>query len=955
MKHKVLLLAILVSCSWIIYTGFSSDNTNDDGPRWNPSPSTRINSGTVIQDYAVLPQQDLTNPVINEPDFYSTPQGVFVVNSPFRVHPITSGHQTEVPITRHPTNPLIMFGSANTSRGGNFSTGWYVTTDGGTSWFGNDTLLSSTGTPIHNFGDPGPVIDRNGRFINSYITLTGQMGASWSTNNGVNWSSTVTFPGSTTSSDKNFSSTDDAPSSAFYGRSYTYYTEFSNSVPANFYRILGTRTADGGVSWSSVAPVSPLPVSGSGYFHQGADTKCGPNGEVYVVWTCANSGVSPFTEDSLGFAKSTNGGVSWTIAKNNAANVNGNRTFNMMNGIRVAGFPRIDVDRTCGTRAGWIYVTVGEKNPGVAGDVSDIVLYKSTNGGTSFSSGVRVNQDAFGNGRKQYMAAVRVDESGGVNVVYYDTRNTPTNDSAEVYLSRSTDGGVTFTDLKVGAKFRHAPTGVPGVNTQYAGDYIGITSALIEGNPVNGNQRIWPYWMSNASGVYNAWTAKVELTPKNPCPGCQDFSSSAFTPDYYALEFTGTQYWTRQTPSAYAAGTGSAKFDFWNAVSGVNQSLTTDFEAVGAGNYLTFDRAYSPWSSGTDSLIIETSTNGGVSFTALSRLWGNNSGSAPLNTVGIIADFSPTTGGQWAPMIFALPAGTNKIKFRAYSGFGNNLYLDNICIKSLPTTVNSNLYSLPEGFYRALPFPQAIPDTTRVYLCRTDFPNVAVDSAVTYMNSIGLLTNANFSKALNGNYYIVFKHRNTIETWSAAGGLAYTRGAALTLDLINNLAGSYLSSVKLIDPAPYYGMYGGDINQDGLIEASDISLVENASFISLSGYVREDVTGDDYIDGSDVSIVENNTGVSIVAPPGAAPSIKPEDTDQRENLKTESDFKKYESGKIHIENEIKTSKQTYENYLRAKETMNENNKVKNEQRKKANEFNPNSNRGNKNTHSFGGN
>ncbi|MEO8447349.1 MAG: sialidase family protein, partial [bacterium] len=399
MKTNLFVLLAVLGIVWVTNSGFFP---NDDSPRWSPDPKTRINSGVVFQEYTPLPYNDNNIPVVNEPQYLQTPQGVFIVNTQFRVHPITAAtaHQTEVPITRHPTNQLIMFGSANTSRGGNFSTGWYVTTDGGTTWNGNDTLFNSAGSPVFNFGDPGPIIDGSGRFLNSYITLTGQMGASYSINNGTNWSNTVTFPGSSTSSDKNFSSTDDVSSSAFFNRSYTVYTEFGGAFTN---RIVSTFTANQGVSWSNVAPVSPPPSAN--HFHQGADSKVGPNGQVYVVWS---NGVltNPFTEDSLGFARSNDGGVTWAISKNNAANVNGNRTFNMMNGIRVAGFPRIDVDRTCGPRAGWIYVTVGEKNPGVAGDISDIILYRSTDGGTTFSSGVRVNQDAFGNGRKQYMAAV---------------------------------------------------------------------------------------------------------------------------------------------------------------------------------------------------------------------------------------------------------------------------------------------------------------------------------------------------------------------------------------------------------------------------------------------------------------------------------------------------------------------------------------------------------------------
>ena len=91
------------------------------------------------------------------------------------------------------------------------------------------------------------------------------MGASFSTNNGITWSPTVTFPGATTSADKNMSATDDAPSSAFYGRSYTVYTEFGGSFVN---RIVSSYTTNGGVNWSPVAPVSPS--DSSGHFHQGA-------------------------------------------------------------------------------------------------------------------------------------------------------------------------------------------------------------------------------------------------------------------------------------------------------------------------------------------------------------------------------------------------------------------------------------------------------------------------------------------------------------------------------------------------------------------------------------------------------------------------------------------------------------------------------------------------------------
>jgi len=486
MKKFLLLFSVFIT-GIAIFTGQKSQ---DNSANWNKDPRmTRIyQQGT----YTPLPQSD--NYIFsNETRYISTPNGVFAVSPNFRVHP-SAGTQSEVPITRHPLNQAIMLGSANTYRGGStFSTGVYVTTNSGVTWFGSDTLNNGG----FNSGDPGPMIDKNGTFLMSYITTTGSMGASYSSNNGINWAPTVTFPGASTSADKNLSGSDDAPSSAFYGRSYTVYTEFGGSFVN---RIVSTFTTNGGVSWSTVAPVSPVPSSG--HHHQGCDVRVGPNGEVYVVWANCTTNGQNSTEDSLGFAKSLDGGVTWAVSTNSANNMNGIRAASLFNGIRANGFPRIDVDRSGGVRNGWIFVATAEKTVAPATDVSDVILHKSTNGGTTWTSS-RVNQDAAGNGKYQYMPAVRVDEYGGVNIVYYDTRNIPTNDSAQIYVARSIDGGSTWSEILV-SDHKFKPKPITGLAGGYQGDYIGITS---------GNGKIWPYWAEDITGAYQAWTSSIDIGP----------------------------------------------------------------------------------------------------------------------------------------------------------------------------------------------------------------------------------------------------------------------------------------------------------------------------------------------------------------------------------------------------------------------------------------------------------
>ena len=146
------------------------------------------------------------------------------VSPNYRLHPtMHPEHKSEVIITSSLNNPNLMFGSANIFWGGSyFSCGGYISTNGGMNWYGNDTTRQS-------YGDPAPMIDKNNAYIVSNITTSDSMGATYSTDYGLTWQPIVTFPGATTSADKNLFGTNYASSSPYYGHSYTVYTEFGGS------------------------------------------------------------------------------------------------------------------------------------------------------------------------------------------------------------------------------------------------------------------------------------------------------------------------------------------------------------------------------------------------------------------------------------------------------------------------------------------------------------------------------------------------------------------------------------------------------------------------------------------------------------------------------------------------------------------------------------------------------
>jgi hypothetical protein len=882
MKTKLLFVLIgSLICFGLASKGFSQN----ESPKWSIDPRTRINVNPEGQ-YMNLPAGDNAN-FSTEIRYYRTPQGVFAVGPNFRVHPTTARTQSETPIIRHPQNPNIMFASANTYNVGGtttFSCGHYVTTDGGLTWFGDDTTN-------FNFGDPAPMIMHTGRLLISYITGTGSMGAAYSTDLGTNWSGTVTFPGATTSADKNLSAVDGIPTSSYYGRCYTVYTEFAG-VYAN--RIVSTYSSDGGVTWSSIIPVSPAPSAG--HHHQGCDVTVDIYGWVRVTWANCTTNGQNSTEDSLGWAESGTGGVSWSDASNNKVNTNGIRTSDLLTPstsvIRANGFPRIATDRTCNSTADDDYVVMAEKNFAPALDNADIVLMKTADGGSSWTR-VRVNQNASGS--YEYFPAVDVDATGAVNICYYSTRNCPTNDSAEIYLSRSTDGGVTFTDVKV-SDHKFKPIPISGTASGYQGDYIGIASG--------GAGKIIPYWCeqnTSTGGRYQAYAALVDVSM--PLPACEDFSCAKDTGSStigvitgtFFEEFSGTNYWNRRsTASAYGLGTGAARFSNWTAPAGTIQSLISyNVTPTVSNTYLTFDVAYRPFSTYVDSLIIETSSNSGTSYTILARLWGGLGSSAgPLNTVFTSGGQFTPTANQWSPRIYLLPVGTNKVKLRARSGFGNDLWLDNVCIQTLPANTTSSVGLASQGmFIPANPYWR-LQDTIRVYLHRSDLPNIIVDSAITTMGANAVSNTLNFGKALDGSYYRVVKHRNSITTWTAVSQ-SFTRGVAFTnYNYIQPDGQAYGNNQAIVSTSPFYrGMYSGDVDRDGFVDGYDMLRIDNDAANFTSGYVVSDLTGDNFVDGTDFSIADNNAAlfVSVVEPPGAAPLFEPNIQELEKQLAAETD------------------------------------------------------------------
>jgi len=199
---------------------------------------------------------------------------------------------------------------------------------------------------------------------------------------------------------------------------------------------------------------------------------------------------------------------------------------------------------------------------------------------------------------------------------------------------------------------------------------------------------------------------------------------------------------------------------------------------------------------------------------------------------------------------------------------GNISPLSNIANVFYNNAGNLNLTVVMEGFYNSALNNMAISDTASVYLRSSVFPYAIIDSSKGIINGITLTGSFRISNAPTENYYIVVKHRNTIETWSSTT-VSYTSLSTIAYNFTNLITKAFGNNMISVDASPVrFAIYSGDINQDGTIDASDVSNADNDAFSSVSGYVNSDVTGDNFVDAADVSIVDNNAfnSVSVITP-----------------------------------------------------------------------------------------
>jgi len=109
--------------------------------------------------------------------------------------------------------------------------------------------------------------------------------------------------------------------------------------------------------------------------------------------------------------------------------------------------------------------------------------------------------------------------------------------------------------------------------------------------------------------------------------------------------------------------------------------------------------------------------------------------------------------------------------------------------------------------------------------------------------------------SLNGSYYIVIKHRQALQTWSANPVMLGALPVSYDFSTASNKAfGNNMFEVE----TGVWAIYGGDINQDENIDLIDLSILEQDISNFAFGYKATDLNGDGNVDLLDSPILEIN-------------------------------------------------------------------------------------------------
>jgi hypothetical protein len=142
-----------------------------------------------------------------------------------------------------------------------------------------------------------------------------------------------------------------------------------------------------------------------------------------------------------------------------------------------------------------------------------------------------------------------------------------------------------------------------------------------------------------------------------------------------------------------------------------------------------------------------------------------------------------------------------------------------------------------------------------------NYSNIVFSATNVKLSTAGNISIVNVPASCTGYYHLTIRHRNSIETTSTY----CVQGAYSSMEYDFTTLQWMAWGQNLKGEAGKWLIWGGDVNQDGIVDSSDMNYIDNGSAAILFGYNVEDVNGDGIVDTSDMNLVENNSTMIIMA------------------------------------------------------------------------------------------
>ena len=420
--------------------------------------------------------------------------------------------------------------------------GFGYTTNGGTNWIAPGVLQNNVFR-----SDPVLNSDTTGRFF--YLSLLETFFDDlWrSITGGQSWTSVGPADGG----DKEWFTIDNTNSSG-HGFQYQNWSTDGNNYNGRQF----TRSINGGVTWMNPIDIPNSPAWGT--------LDVDSDGNLFI------GGVN-LTTSQIWCVRSTNAKNSVVIPtfdQSTAVNLGGDIVFSEpINPEGLVGQVFLAVDRSQTSTNNNVYMLASVQPSGFTNG-SDVMFARSTNGGSTFGSPRRINDDPVNHSKWHWFGTLSVAPNGRIDSVWLDTRNAANNNDSQLFYSFSIDGGNSWSRNVAVSNSFNPSVGYP--NQDKIGDYLTVVSDEASANVA---------YAATFNGGEDIYYVRIP-----PLPSLSDFNADA-RPDLLLYNAA-----TQQTAIAYMSNNSVIGAAFGPTLpAGWTVVGTADFNRDGYPDYLLFN------------------------------------------------------------------------------------------------------------------------------------------------------------------------------------------------------------------------------------------------------------------------------------------------------------------------------------------------------------------------------